>query len=85
MQIGEFAALVGLSVPQLRRYERLRLLEPVERSPSTGYRYYRADQLGGARVIALLRSMDMPIADVRRVLAGAEEAERRAILARHRA
>jgi DNA-binding transcriptional MerR regulator/uncharacterized glyoxalase superfamily protein PhnB len=85
MQIGELAALVGLSVPQLRRYERLGLLEAAERSPSTGYRCYRPDQVGTARVIALLRAVDMPIADVRRMLAGTGEAERQALLARHRA
>jgi hypothetical protein len=27
-QIGQFAELVGLSIPQLGRYDRLRLLEP---------------------------------------------------------
>jgi hypothetical protein len=27
-QIGEFVELVGLSIPQLRRYDRLRLLAP---------------------------------------------------------
>jgi DNA-binding transcriptional MerR regulator len=28
IQIGRFADLVGLSIPQLRRYDRLRLLNP---------------------------------------------------------
>ncbi|WP_162450726.1 MerR family DNA-binding transcriptional regulator [Phytoactinopolyspora mesophila] len=32
LQIGAFAELVGLSIPQLRRYDRLRLLEPAGRS-----------------------------------------------------
>ncbi len=82
--IGEFAELVGLSVPQLRRYDRLRLLEPAGRSADSGYRYYSRGQTGAARVIALLRSMDMPIADIRRVLAGAGDAERQEILLRHR-
>jgi hypothetical protein len=40
LQIGEFAELVGLSVPQLRRYDRLRLLEPATRSADSRYRYY---------------------------------------------
>jgi DNA-binding transcriptional MerR regulator len=85
LQIGEFAALVGLSVPQLRRYDRLQLIEPAARSPETGYRYYSRGQTGAARVIALLRSIDMPIAEIRRVLAGADERERREILLNHRA
>lgn len=84
LQIGAFAELVGLSIPQLRRYDRLSLLTPAGRSPS-GYRYYTTAQTGAARIIALLRSIDMPIADVRRVLQGAGEAERQQILLDHRA
>jgi DNA-binding transcriptional MerR regulator len=84
IQIGRFADLVGLSIPQLRRYDRLRLLEPARRSPESGYRYYTLGQTGAARVIALLRSMDMPVAEIRRILGGAGEAERRQILHDHR-
>ncbi len=84
LQIGEFAELVGLSVPQLRRYDRLRLLEPATRSADSRYRYYSPGQTGAARVIALLRSMDMPIAEIRRILSGANEAERRQIFRSHR-
>ncbi len=83
-QIGEFAELVGLSIPQLRRYDRLRLLAPEGRTAS-GYRVYGSGQTGAARVIALLRSMDMPLADIRRVLAGIGEAERQELFAEHRA
>ena len=84
VQIGQFAELVGLSVPQLRRYDRLRLLEPAGRS-AAGYRFYTRGQTGAARVIALLRSIDMPIADVRRVIAGADHVERTEIFRDHRA
>jgi DNA-binding transcriptional MerR regulator len=84
LQIGAFAELVGLSIPQLRRYDRLSLLEPAGRS-SAGYRYYTSGQTGAARVIALLRSIDMPIADVRRIISGADDAERQQIVIDHRA
>jgi DNA-binding transcriptional MerR regulator/catechol 2,3-dioxygenase-like lactoylglutathione lyase family enzyme len=84
-QIGQFAELVGLSIPQLRRYDRLRLLEPDGRETPSGYRYYTRGQTGAARVIALLRSLDMPIADVRRILAGTNDAERRQLFRDHRA
>ena len=83
-QIGEFAELVGLSIPQLRRFDRLELLAPEGRTPS-GYRFYSSGQTGAARVIALLRSMDMPLADIRRVLGGIDEAERQSMFADHRA
>jgi DNA-binding transcriptional MerR regulator len=84
LQIGAFAELVGLSIPQLRRYDRLSLLEPAGRS-SAGYRYYTSGQTAAARVIALLRSMDMPIADVRRIVSGADDAECQQIFIDHRA
>ena len=84
LQIGEFAELVGLSIPQLRRYDRLRLLEPAGRT-TAGYRFYTRGQTGAARVIALLRSIDMPIADVRHILTGADEGERHQIFRDHRA
>lgn len=83
-QIGEFAQLVGLSIPQLRRYDRLWLLSPEGRSHA-GYRYYGSGQTGTARVIALLRSLDMPIADIRRVLTGVDEDERQELIVAHRA
>lgn len=84
-QIGQFAELVGLSIPQLRRYDRLRLLEPDGREAHSGYRYYTRGQTGAARAIALLRSLDMPIADIRRILAGTGDAERRQLFRDHRA
>jgi DNA-binding transcriptional MerR regulator/catechol 2,3-dioxygenase-like lactoylglutathione lyase family enzyme len=84
LRIGEFAELVGLSIPRLRRYDRLRLLEPAARDAGSGYRYYSTGQTGAARVIALLRSVDMPIAEIRRILGGASDEERRRILREHR-
>ncbi|MFI6163889.1 VOC family protein [Micromonospora haikouensis] len=84
-QIGQFAELVGLSIPQLRRYDRLRLLEPDGREAHSGYRYYTPGQTGAARAIALLRSLDMPIADIRRILAGTNDTERRQLFHDHRA
>lgn len=83
-QIGQFAELVGLSIPQLRRYDRLRLLEPDGREAHSGYRYYTPGQTGTARAIALLRSLDMPIADIRRMLAGTSDTERRQLFRDHR-
>lgn len=84
LQIGAFGELVGLSVPQLRRYDRLELLVPEGRSES-GYRYYSTGQSGAGRAIALLRSMDMPIADIRELLAGTDEDHRQQLFRAHRA
>lgn len=56
LTIGAFGELVGLSVPQLRRYDRLDLLTPDGRTDA-GYRTYSTGQTGAGRAIALLRSM----------------------------
>jgi DNA-binding transcriptional MerR regulator len=84
LRIGAFGELVGLSVPQLRRYDRLELLSPEGRSES-GYRYYSTGQSGTGRAIALLRSMDMPIADIRRLLSAPGDDVRQQLLRVHRA
>jgi DNA-binding transcriptional MerR regulator len=61
MTIGEFAARTRLSPKALRLYDRLGLLPPALTDPATGYRRYQADQVGRARLIALLRRVDMPL------------------------
>jgi DNA-binding transcriptional MerR regulator len=75
LAIGQFARLCRLSVKQLRHYDELGLLRPAQVDPNTGYRYYRADQARAAVSIALLRSLDVPLAAIGQVLAGAAAAE----------
>lgn len=67
--IGVFARRSRLSMKALRLYERHGLLVPARVDGQTGYRYYREQQLGQARLIAQLRRLDMPLADVAAVLA----------------
>ena len=61
------------------------LLEPAYIDPESGYRYYAAAQREAAEVIAILRSIDMPVRDIQRVLADSSEATVREVLAIHRA
>jgi DNA-binding transcriptional MerR regulator len=70
--IGTFARLCRLSVKQLRHYDELGLLRPATVDPHSGYRYYRRDQARDALSIGLLRSLDVPLASIARVLAGDE-------------
>jgi DNA-binding transcriptional MerR regulator len=77
MSIGVFARRARLSMKALRLYERLGLLTPDSVDQFTGYRRYRPAQLATARLVALLRRMDMPLAVVADVVgapgpAGAE-------------
>jgi DNA-binding transcriptional MerR regulator len=70
LPIGQFARLGRLSVKQLRHYDELGLLRPARVDAVTGYRYYRASQVRVALSIALLRSLDVPLAVVGEVLWG---------------
>ncbi len=79
--IGRFARLAGVSVHALRHYDEVGLLVPADVDPATGWRRYRWEQLHDARLIQALRWVDLPIEDVRRILAH-EDAHQ--VLARHR-
>ena len=68
LNIGAFAAATGLTIPALRHYDEIGLLEPARVDPGTGYRRYRRDQLGDARLICALRAMGVPIDQVRAVV-----------------
>ncbi|RSN06821.1 hypothetical protein DMB42_24560 [Nonomuraea sp. WAC 01424] len=70
LPIGQFARLGRLSVKQLRHYDELGLLRPAYVDAGTGYRYYRAEQAREALSIALLRSLEVPLPVVGRVLGG---------------
>lgn len=69
LTIGDFARASRLSAKALRRYDELGLLPPARVDPFTGYRYYAAEQLERARLIAWLRGIGMPLAEVGRVCA----------------
>lgn len=74
LTIGAFAARARLSAKALRLYDRLGLLAPAYVDGASGYRYYRAAQVERARLVALLRQLDMPLARIAEV-AGAEGTE----------
>lgn len=69
LTIGAFAKASRLSPKALRLYDELELLRPARVDPGTGYRYYAAEQLGRARLVAWLRRLGMPLAGIRRVCA----------------
>jgi DNA-binding transcriptional MerR regulator len=58
-----------LSAKALRIYDEIGLLRPVDVDPSNGYRRYGVDQLRTARLIAMLRGVDMSLAEIRSLLA----------------
>lgn len=83
LTIGEFATLSHLSVRTLRRYHEAGLLEPATVDPFTNYRYYESGQIGTAQVIHRLRQLDMPLAEVRSILATDDPEKRGELIAGH--
>jgi DNA-binding transcriptional MerR regulator/effector-binding domain-containing protein len=82
LSIGDFSRMTQLSVKTLRHYHEVGLVTPMYVDPGTGYRYYTQDQVPTTQVVRRLRELDMPIADVRAVLA-AEPADRNALISEH--
>lgn len=62
--IGEVARSSGLSVSALRFYDSAGVLVPAAVDQVTGYRRYTAEQITAARLIAGLRRVGMPVAEI---------------------
>jgi DNA-binding transcriptional MerR regulator len=69
MTIGVFAERTRLSAKALRLYDRLGLLVPAQVDQVNGYRLYGEHQVAPARLIGLLRRIDMPLGVIAEVLA----------------
>jgi Cd(II)/Pb(II)-responsive transcriptional regulator len=72
MKIGELAAKAGCDVQTVRYYEREGLLAEPEREAS-GYRRYAQRHLQRLQFIRHCRSLDIPLQDIRQLLAFAAQ------------
>ena len=83
LTVGEFSRVTHMSVKTLRHYHDVGLLAPADVDPGTGYRYYSLGQVPTAQVIVRLRELDMPVADVKAVLAAEDVSTRSELIAAH--
>jgi DNA-binding transcriptional MerR regulator len=83
LSIGDFSRMTFLTVKALRHYHDVGLLEPARIDPHTGYRSYRPEQVAQARLIRRLRDLDLPVDDVRSVLAAPDEETRNRVIVDH--
>ena len=83
LAIGDFARATHLSVKTLRYYHRVGLLEPADVDPDTGYRRYTTDQIPAAQIIRRFRNLDMPVEEVKQVLAAPDIETRNELIAAH--
>lgn len=84
LKIGDFAAASGLTIKMLHNYHASGLLDPCLIDHSTGYRYYRAEQLREATAIRRLRDADVPLDLIRQVITSGPRVAR-VLLEAHRA
>lgn len=63
-QIGEFSKIGQVSARQLRRYDDMGLLKPVQVDRFTGYRYYSADQLPQLNRILALKELGLSLVQI---------------------
>lgn len=84
LPIGRFSRMTRLSVKALRLYDEIGLLRPAEVDPDSGYRYYAIEQAGRAEAVRALRSVDMPLEEIRAVLDSDDPGAARSILVAHR-
>lgn len=75
MRIGEAARHLGVTVDQLRNWDRSGLVE-VPRDPDTGYRTYSASMVGRLRVIRILRQSGYSLMAILRMLRQFDSGER---------
>jgi DNA-binding transcriptional MerR regulator len=67
--IGEFARRSRLSLRALRLYDERGVLVPSRVDQASGYRYYDAAQLDKARLVVMMRELQLPLATVKELLA----------------
>jgi DNA-binding transcriptional MerR regulator len=65
LSVGHLARRTGLTAKALRHYDRIGLLRPAAVDPDTGYRWYHLEQVAQARLVWLLRSVELPLDAVR--------------------
>lgn len=68
LPIGELSRASGLTVSALRFYDREGVLVPAAVDPATGYRRYATAQVHSARLLAGMRRVGMPLAEMTAVL-----------------
>jgi len=79
LTVGLMARRSGLTVKALRHYDRTGLLRPAVVDGATGYRLYRGDQVAEARLVRLLRSLDLPLGQVRIAVAAWKDGDDAAV------
>ena len=83
LTIGDFSRATLLTIKTLRHYHDTRLLEAAEVDPRTGYRRYLTSQIPQAQMIKRFRELQMPLNEIRQLLASPDGSTRNTIITAH--
>lgn len=72
MQIGEFAEICETKISVLRHYDKEGLITPDFIDRFTGYRYYRAEQIGIFKKITALKKAGFSLKEIKSILSEAD-------------
>lgn len=67
--VSQAAEIVGMTSETLRHYDRIGLVKPGKTDKWTGYRYYTEQEIARLNTVRALRCMDLPLQEIKRVLA----------------
>lgn len=84
LTIGKMARINGISEQTLRLYDKMRLLEPCEINPETGYRYYNIKQCAQLDMIQYMKSLGMNLSQIKECFVERNVNELRQILERQK-
>lgn len=84
LSIGEVARMKGVSVKQLRYYDRIGVLKPAYISPESGYRYYTLRQAAFVDLVLYCIDLGIPLGELAGYQLGEGRFDLPAILARGR-
>jgi DNA-binding transcriptional MerR regulator len=89
--IGRFSRITGIPISALRFYDEHGVFRPAMVDPQSGYRYFSLEQLDLAVILHMLRDLEVPLPEVKELLAAdpdeiyrALEMHRRRMLGRQR-
>ena len=75
LRIGEFSKMAKTTIGTLRYYDKIGLLKPEYIDESTGYRYYKEEQLADIVKILELKDMGVALEDTQKIIEGADIAD----------
>ena len=70
LRIGEFSRIAHVTIETLRHYDAVGLLKPAFIDPTTGYRFYTAEQLPSVNQILMLKDLGFSLEEITQLREG---------------